>query len=177
MASLVSFPGPAGAAGVKIELRGGFFSPSDQAFREIYGGGPAFGADLVLGLTKKLDLWMGGSYFHKKGGLSYTAEETAVKIRSIGWGIRYRYDRGRLSFYAGGGLNYMQFDEENTIGDVATSAIGPEARGGMYFRIMGRLSAGAFLSLTTRRIYPAQYKVNIGGTGGGLCLAYRLGKK
>jgi hypothetical protein len=148
--------------------------PSEKAFRDIYGQGPGLGADLVIGILDRVDVWIGGSYFDKKGRLSFTAEETTVKIRTLGWGVRYRYPLGRLDLYAGAGLNYFLFDEENPIGDVSTSKIGPEARAGAFFRMTRRFSAGAFLGLTRCAIWPAQHKVNIGGLSAGLSLAYLI---
>ena len=164
------------ANGIRVELRGGYFSPSEQAFRDIYRGGLAFGADVVVGVWKRLDLWVGGGYLYKKGGLSFTAEETFVKIRSFGWGVRYGHSLGRFDLYGGAGLDYFLYDEENPIGETSAGKIGPEFRAGAFYRLTGRLSAGAFASFTTCVISPAQYEFNLGGFSAGLVLSYRLGK-
>jgi len=174
LASLV--PGPTAAKGIRVELRGGYFSPSEQAFREIYGGGPAYGADVVVGIWKRLDLWVGGGYFYKKGELSFTAEETFVKVRSFGWGVRYGHSLGRFDLYGGAGLDYFLYDEENPIGEASAGKIGPEFRAGAFYRLTGRFSAGAFASFTTCVVSPAQYEFNLGGLSAGLVLSYRLGK-
>jgi len=176
VAALLACPRPGGAKGVRLELRGGYHSPSEQAFREIYGGGLTYGADVVVGLWKNVDLWVGGGYFYRTGALTYTAEETFVKIRTFGWGILYRRALGRFDVYGGAGLAYFLFDEGNAIGETSAGKIGPELRAGAFYRFTPRLSAGAFAGLSTRTISPAQYEVNIGGLTAGLALSYRFGR-
>jgi len=175
LGALLACPRP-GAAGVRLELRGGYHSPSEQAFRDIYGGGPAYGADVVVGLLKNVDLWAGGGYFYRKGLLTFTAEETFVKIRTLGWGIRYRRAVGRFDVHGGAALNFYLYDESNPIGDVEAGKIGPEVRAGAFYRFTDRASAGAFASWSTCTIAPAQYEVDIGGLTAGLALSYRFGR-
>jgi len=173
---ILLFPHLSSAKGVRVELRGGVFSPSEQSFRDIYGGGLSYGAAVVIGIWKKLDLWVGGSYFYKKGELSFTAEETFVKVRALGWGVRYAHSFGRVDVFGGAGLNYFFYDEENPIGEVSAGKIGSELRAGAFYRLAGRLSAGVFASFTTCTISPAQYEFNLGGLSAGLILSYRFGK-
>lgn len=164
----------ASAEGVRGELQGAHFGPWNAAFRDLYGGGFSYSAEATIGLWKNVDIWVGAGYYSKKGKLSLTGEETAIKIRTVGWGLKYNLPKGRLNFYAGAGFNYFLFDETNPIGDSTAGKIGPDFRAGVWLRISKRLSVDFFLRATTCVIFPAAYEVDIGGFSQGLGLAYRF---
>ena len=105
----ICLSGLAYASDVTVELKAHYFSPSEQAFKDIYGGGLMYGAEISIGVWRDLDLWFGGSYFSKKGELTFTKEETKLELFPIGGGIKYRILNGNFALYAGFGLNYYQF--------------------------------------------------------------------
>ena len=76
--SVVLLSGAANASDVIVELRAHYLHPSEEAFRDIYGGGMMYGGEVSIGVWRGLDVWFGGSYFSKKGELTFTKEETKL---------------------------------------------------------------------------------------------------
>ena len=71
----ILLPGIANASDVIVELRAHCLYPSEEAFRDIYGGGMMYGVEVSIGAWKELEVWFGGSYFSKTGELTFTKEE------------------------------------------------------------------------------------------------------
>ena len=63
----------------------------EKAFRDIYGEGIMYGGEVNIRVWKALEVWFGASYFYKKGELTFTKEETKLKIVPIGAGIKYSF--------------------------------------------------------------------------------------
>jgi hypothetical protein len=165
-------PAVARTAGFTVAVRGGYFAPSEAAFKDVYGGGPAFGAEITARVWKGLSAWIEGGVFSKTGKLTYTGETTKVRITPFGLGLDYGLGRGRLRAYAGAGLSYYDFRETNVIGDVSSGGLGWKARAGAMFRFWKRLFADVRLSFSHGDIEPSGIKVNIGGLELGLGLGY-----
>lgn len=165
-------PAVARTAGFTVAVRGGYFAPSEAAFKDVYGGGPAFGAEITARVWKGLSAWIEGGVFSKTGKLTYTGETTKVRITPFGLGLDYGLGRGRLRAYAGAGLIYYDFRETNVIGDVSSGGLGWKARAGATFRFWKRLFADVRLSFSHGDIEPSGIKVNIGGLELGLGLGY-----
>lgn len=71
------FSGISHASKFTLEIKGSYFSPTEKAFKDIYGGGMTFGGEVSIGLWKKLQFWFGGTYYSGDGGLTYREEETS----------------------------------------------------------------------------------------------------
>ncbi len=98
------FAGSAGAAfgaGFTLTLKAGYFMPSDQVFRDVYGGGPAFGGEVAIPLAGPVQLWAGADVFGKTGLLSVSEEETKVRITPLYAGLRAEFGRTGLRPYVG----------------------------------------------------------------------------
>jgi hypothetical protein len=163
-----------GAAAVRIELKASYFRPTEQAFLDIYGGGPRYGGEVNIGFWKGLDLWLGGSYFSKEGELTFTKEKTELQIIPIGAGLKYSWTKGVIRLYTAAGLSSFQYKESNPIGEVSKSRLGGIAEMGSYVKIAGGLLIDVFLNYSVCRVESADFKVNIGGLGAGLGLAYEF---
>ena len=160
---------------VKIELKASHFTPAEQVFKDIYGSGPVFGAEISLSIMHGIDVWLGGSYFAKTGELSFTQEETKVRIIPVGVGIRFSLPiQEIISVYGGAGLNYNLYKEKNVIGEVSTGSLGFVFKGGVLVAILKILVLDAFVSYSYSKIKPADFKVNIGGFEVGLGLGFRF---
>jgi hypothetical protein len=155
-----------------VAVRGGYFAPSEAAFKDVYGGGFAFGAEITAQVWKGLSTWIEGGLFSKNGRMTYTGETTKVRITPFGLGLDYEIGHGRWRAYAGAGLSYYDFRETNVIGDVSSGGMGWKARAGAKFRFAKRLFADARLSFSRCDIEPSGIKVDIGGLELGLGLGY-----
>jgi hypothetical protein len=139
IAFVILLSGSAGATNVMVELKAYYFNPSDQAFRDIYGGGVMYGGEVSIGVWKGLEVWLGGSYFSRGGELTFTKERTKLEIYPLGGGLKYRLSEGVLSFYVGAGLNYYNYKESNPIGDVSKGGLGYIGKVGSYVKVTSGL--------------------------------------
>lgn len=170
----VCLSGLAYTADVTVELKVHYFSPSEQAFKDIYGGGLMYGGEVSVGVWRDLDLWLGGSYFSKKGELTFTKEETKLELIPIGVGAKYRILSGNFALYVGLGLNYYQYKETNPIGDVSEGGLGYIGKVGSYVKVSERLLIDLYVNYSYCKVKPADFKINIGGLEAGAGVGYRF---
>jgi opacity protein-like surface antigen len=158
--------------GVSIFGKALYFYPLDKDFQDIYGGGLSFGGELGIPLFGGVDLWMGASVFQQKGELTFTREETILRIYPISAGLRFRLTRGAVQPYLGAGVGYFLYSESNAIGDVEKQAVGFVGRGGLHFYIAKGFLIDLCIEYSTCKLTPADFTVNIGGVAGGLALGF-----
>jgi len=162
-------PGILQAKDIILELKLGYFSPSNSDFRDIYGGGINFGAEVTYPIKKCLAVWMSLGYFSKKGNLTYTAEETDLRIIPLSIGVKgFLRAGGKIDVYAGLGLDYNIYHEENVLGTVNDGGIGFLVKAGGYIKLSAKVVIDIFLVYSTCSLEPAAFKFNVGGFQGGL---------
>lgn len=166
--------GQANAVDFTVELRGSYFHPSEETFRDIYGGGIKYGGELSIGVWRELEMWFGGSYFSRTGELTFTKEETKIEIYPIGGGLKYRLSKGILSLYIGAGLNYYQYKESNPLGDVSKGGLGYGGKIGSYVKVTRGLLIDLYVDYSYCKMKPADFEINIGGIEAGIGLGYRF---
>ena len=174
IAIIITISGFANAGDFMIELKAYYFSPSEEVFRDIYGGGVAYGAEASIGVWEELEVWFGGSYFSREGELTFTKEETNLEIIPFGGGVKYRLTSGALSLYVGLGLNYYQYKEKNPIGDVSEGGLGYIGKVGSYVKVTEGLLIDLYVNYSYCKIKPADFKINIGGIEAGVGIGYRF---
>ena len=153
---------------LKIEIKGGYFYPSEKAFRDIYGGGFSMGGEISVEVLKNLSLWAGGNYFKKTGKLTFTQEDTEIKIPSITIGLKYEFPIGKFIPYLGLGIAYYMYKESNPIGAVETNEIGYIGKTGANVYVASHFLLDIFLNYTYCEIQPADFKIDIGGFNAGI---------
>jgi opacity protein-like surface antigen len=160
--------GPEAAAGNKRApfltalLRAGYFMPAQAEFRDIYGGGPAYGVELRLG-RGRLNAWLEGGYFAHSGKLSQTAEATDVRITALEAGAMWKFKPGKMTPYVGAGAGYYQYKETNVIGEAKQAKAGFCGLAGAIWDLGKRLVLDGRLKYNTCSMQPADFKINIGG--------------
>lgn len=159
---------------LKIECKGGYFYPSEEAFKDIYGGGFSFGGEISVKVIQNLSIWAGGSYFTKKGKLTFTQEDTEIKLIPIGSGLKYEFQIGKFAPYLGLGVNYYQYKESNPLGEVSKNEIGYIGRTGAYIHVSNHFVIDLFLNYSYCEIQPADLKINIGGVEAGIGIGYEF---
>lgn len=163
------------ATDFRIDLRMSYFHPSDQAFRDIYGGGLKWGGEASISLGKGWAAWLEAGRFAKEGHLTLTGEETRIQIVPLGIGIRYSLRlQDRTNLHAGGGVQYFMFDEDNLIGEVRENKLGFLARMGIETRITRNAWINVFGEYSYCRMKPAEFKFDIGGPAAGIGLGYEF---
>jgi opacity protein-like surface antigen len=172
---LILTAGSAAGQGAAIGIHGLYFQPAEQAFKDIYGPGTAFGAGGFIGLGKHLDLWVSGDYFQKQGELTFSKKETTVRIIPIAAGLRLRIPVSRINLYISGGAGYFLFKEENLIGTVTDSKIGYLGKAGCYIKIIRGLYMDGHFQYSHCSIQPLEVKADIGGLSFGIGIGYDFG--
>ena len=160
-----------------VELEAHYLFPSEKAFKDIYGGGMMYGGEATIQVWKNIIIWFGGSTFSKTGELTFTKEETKLKITPIGGGLKYRTQTGIVNFYGGLGINYYQYKETNPIGDVSKSGPGITGKIGIYIKAIEGLLIDVYFNYSYCKIKPADYKINIGGIEIGVGIGYEFKKE
>jgi hypothetical protein len=179
-ALVLAIAGSAGAAwgaGVSLTLKAGYFFPTDSVFREVYKGGPVFGAELAVPIAGVLHLWAGAEMFNKTGLLTLTDEETKVRITPLYAGLRCVFGKKKAHFYIGAAAAYFLFKEENVLGTVSESGLGFIGQTGLLAKVGGPVWLDFFVgyrgaTLKTDGDDPVTAKLD--GISAGLGLAFRF---
>jgi opacity protein-like surface antigen len=152
----------------------GFFLASDSAFKDIYGNGAVFGGELRLG-RKRIVGWLEGSFRQRTGKFSFTGEETKVKVIGIEAGALYRIMPGNISPYAGAGIGYYMFNENNEpLGAAKQSKIGFCGAAGVSMIVAGSFVLDARVKFSTCAMKPADFDINVGGITLGIGAGFRF---
>ena len=175
IALIMIINGAVGAANVRIEAKAKYFNPSEQAFKDIYGSGMMYGGEIGIGIWQNFELCVRGNYFSKTGELTFTKEQTQLRITPLGIGIKYVHPVGsKIDIYGGIGINYYSYKEENPIGDVSTNKIGYIGTIGTYITVINGLFIDVYLDYSYCKIKPEEFSANIGGFGAGAGIGYRF---
>ncbi|MEN6312262.1 MAG: outer membrane beta-barrel protein [Acidobacteriota bacterium] len=178
---LILAAGPAATAwGVPltVEARAGLLSLNSGAARDVYGMGPAFGLDVTIPLWKQVGLWAGADYYRKKGRLTYTLEDTTLRVVPLFAGLKVQSTASRVKPYAALGAGLFAYKESNVIGSVSGSKIGFVAQAGVLARIKGPVSVDIHARYTSVRVMAGEgtdaETIDLGGLQGGLGVAIRF---
>lgn len=171
---LLLLSSPAQAKEVFFKLTGAYFLPAEQAFKDVYGSGLSWGGEAVIYVWKNVGLWLGGSYFGKKGRLTFTQEETNVRVLPLGAGIKLKTSSENPGLYSGLGLRYNSFKESNPIGDASKAGLGVVIMIGGVIRILKQVALDLSVEYSYCKMKPADFTINIGGLSVGLGLGYEF---
>jgi len=175
IAATVLLCGLVNAADIMVELKSHYFIPSEEAFRDIYRGGIEMGAEVSVEIARRFAVWLGGSYFSRKGELTFTKEETELRIMALGGGIKYIFPAGAgIDIYGAGGVSYYSYNEENVLGEVSKGGLGVVLKAGGLVKIINGIFFDAYINYSYCKMKPADFKINIGGFGAGVGLGYRF---
>jgi len=165
------------ASAVSLSFRVGssYFLPTDEVFRDVYGGGPAYGAEIALSLGRELEAWVSGSTFGKTGRLTFTGEETEIRLTPFLAGIRYYFTRTRLQPYIGAGAGYFFYKETSPLGTVKDQNFGLAAHAGLVVGVTRGLIVNVRAGYSTCKVKPDEFEADLGGLELGLGLGVRFG--
>jgi len=134
-----------------------------------------YGGEVSIRVWKALEVWFGASYFSKKGELTFTKEETKLRIVPIGAGVKYFFPVVEiLDGYGGVGINHYSYKEENPIGKVAKNGLGILVRAGGLVKVIKGIIIDFYINYSYCRMKPADFDINIGGFETGIGLGYKF---
>lgn len=162
------------SAAIRAEIKTAYFSPKDEAFKDIYGGGPSLGAELGIKTGRFLGLWVCGEYFSKKGKMTFTEEETTLKIMPITAGLSVELNLGPFSPYAKLGIGFFRYEETNILGTVKKADIGYLGQLGLLWHIVGPVYVDLFGHYSSCEVKPLEVKADLGGLRAGAGLGFQF---
>jgi hypothetical protein len=126
-----------------LSVGAGMRNFKDNRYKSVYDtGGISYNIDLGVKIWKSLEVFLHTDYFSKDGELTFTGEDTTLKITPIELGARFLIKvnkdcRLKLFPYIGAGAGYYMIKEENYIGTFDEKEIGFFAEGGLRYYLMG----------------------------------------
>jgi len=161
-----------------FEVRTGGLYLNSKEVRDVYKIGVVVGADLTVPVWKGLCLWAGADYYSKKGKLTFTLEDTTLRVVPVFAGFKLQAPSSAVRPYLALAAGYFLYKETNILGTVSGSRIGPLAQLGFLVRIKGAVWLdihGRFTSVRYKNAEePEPLTADIGGIDGGLGLAFRF---
>jgi hypothetical protein len=167
-------PDPGFGLAWRLEAGAAYVRPADSVFREVYGGGIAFGGEVGATLSKAFGLWAGMDYFKKDGQLTETKEETAITIIPLCAGVSLCLPGGRVSPYLRVGAGYFFYKETSVIGTVKKGKLGFVGRAGVILGIAGPLFLDIQASYESCKVKPEDVEADLGGLKGRLALGLKF---
>jgi hypothetical protein len=145
--------------------------------RDVYKNGLTLGAELTVPLSRRLCAWAGFDYFHKVGKLTFTQENTTIRIMPIFAGIKLQSTAASVRPYAAAAAGCFLFKETNIIGSASGQRIGFLGQLGLFIKIRGP----AWLDISTRYAWAKftsageePFTTQLGGFQAGLGAAVRF---
>ena len=158
---------------VRLKTKLLYFTPSEKAFREIYGSAFMGGGEIEALVFKNVDLWFEFNYLKKTGELSITNEKTYLQIIPILLGIRYNFALNKIIHpYIGLGGGYFLYKETNPIGTIKKNNFAWEVKTGIAFLLSKVSIIETQFEYSSCRVNPAGIEVNLGGLMMGLGLGF-----
>jgi hypothetical protein len=154
---------PSQARKFYIEAKGGYFMPTEQAFKEIYGSNLCWGGEIGTYLSRYFGIWAGVDYYSKMGKLTFTEEDTKLRIAPILVGAKLFVPISKHSLYLGGGIGYFQYKESNEIEVIKKGDFGFVGKAGLVLRFGAAFFFDLQGSYTSCKVKPAELEANLGG--------------
>ncbi len=163
------------AMDIKIEIKGHYFNPSNQDFKDIYGGGFMYGGEAALGIPGNFDFFLAAAFLSQTGELTFSGEETEINLIPIRAGVKYLVHLTEsVDFYLGGGISYYLYEEINPIGEVSDSGLGYMGTAGINVFLSENFFIDVFGSYSTCKVQPSEFEVDIGGLDAGCGFGFRF---
>ncbi len=175
--AIAGLAGLARGAGPSVTIKASLFFPSDKLFREVYSGGPSFGADVAVPLAGVLQIWAGAELFGKTGLIPVSEESTKVRIVPLYAGLRAQFGQRGIRPYIGGAAAYFIFHEENPLGTASEGGFGFFSQAGIQVKLAGAFCLDLFAgyrACTVRSGGADPLAAKLGGFSTGVGLAYRF---
>jgi hypothetical protein len=160
--------------GFSLQATGGYFQPRDQAFKDIYGSGLAYGAQADIGVWRGFYLWAGVSNISREGELSLTKEETKLNIIPFFGGLKFRFLKTSVRPYVALGVGYFRYQETNLLGRIDNGDIGFVGQVGVSLKTLRSFCLEVYARYSGCRIKPANIEANLGGLELGVGFGFEL---
>lgn len=151
-----------------------YFSPSEDMFKTVYGGGPNYGGEIMVSLWKGISIHFGASVFSKKGEMTPLGDETTINIIPIEIGILYKFSKTKINPYIGAGLGYYSLSEESYLGKVTANNVGFFGQLGVAINLTGAFVIDFNAKYSLCDVEIDEIKNNIGGIRIGMGIGFNF---
>ncbi|KON28648.1 hypothetical protein AC481_00750 [miscellaneous Crenarchaeota group archaeon SMTZ-80] len=151
-----------------IEATGCYFQPTEQAFKDVYGGGMSYGVEFGVTVWRWIGLWLGGDYFSNKGESTFSKDRVELQIIPIHGGLKFQIQNSRLRPYAGAGIGYFKYEETTPFSKVDKGEIGYIGQLGCLLKVGGGLFFDFKGSYSYCGAKPKDMRANLGGLKAGV---------
>jgi hypothetical protein len=118
-----------------VEVILGGYDMDEPRFDAVYPkGGLLAGLAASAAVVSNLNLYLEAKYWQRQGELTFSKEETTLRLFPISLGLRYVVPLGILNPYAGAGGDIYFYYEDNAIGTTLNHAEGYHVMAGTYLR-------------------------------------------
>lgn len=149
-----------------VEFLFGNYNMNEPRFEAVYpGGGIIAGLGLSSALISNVNFYLEIKAYTQEGTLTFTKEKTELRLVPISLGVRYIFPFGLLNPYAGGGVDFYLYYEDNPIGTVLNYANGYHFLTGIYVQPLKKVPVLINLKLkyTSARAEENAIQVQLGG--------------
>lgn len=166
------------AGETSITLKAAYFAPSEALFRDVYGGGPAFGVELAVPIAGVLRAWAGAEIFSKSGLTTESDETTKMSVVPLFAGLRLQFGGKSVRPYLGAAAAFFLFKEENPLGTASEGGLGVLGQAGLLIGLgksFGLDVHGGYRACTlTAGDEEDPIEASLGGLAAGLGLVIRF---
>jgi hypothetical protein len=154
-------------------MLGIYFLPVEGYMKDVYGKGLMTGAELNIGVWNNLELWLAQKYFARKEKENNLEEERKFTLIPLEAGVKFRFNKGIINPYVGGGFGYYQFKEELPDNEVREKKMGFIGQAGCFVKIGGYLTLDLFANYRSCKISSDSLpEFNFGGLNLGIGLGF-----
>lgn len=162
------------AMDLSLGIYGGYFIPSDQDFKDIYGNSFRFGSETDWKISTMFSLRAGVGYQSSTGELTFTGEETSLQIFPVDLGVRFHIPIKRFIPYVGGAVGIYFYKEKNPIGVVNDSALGVVGEAGFIIQISTKFDLDFRFKFDRFQAKPSEMEANLGGMHAVIGVRYKF---
>lgn len=149
-----------------VEFVCGSYNMNEPRFDAVYpGGGLMAGLGLSSALVSNVNFYLEIKAYTRTGTLTFTKEKTEFTLLPISLGLRYIFPFGFLNPYAGAGVDFYFYYEDNPIGTVLNYANGYHFLAGTYVQPLKKVPILINLKLkyTSAKAEENNIKIQLGG--------------
>ncbi|MCX7974641.1 MAG: hypothetical protein N3B16_09105, partial [Candidatus Aminicenantes bacterium] len=119
-------------------------------------------------------LWLSAETFSKKGKMTFTQEETTLKIMPVGFGLSLELGLGLISPYTHLGVGYFRYEESNVLGRIKKNNVGYVGQIGLLIKTIGPIYLDLFGQYSSCKVKPLELEADLGGLKAGVGLGLQF---
>jgi hypothetical protein len=96
---------------IRVMAAGGLFFPGEGGFKDRYGSGLKFGAEINAGIADNIEIWLSASFLNQTSTDTASGLELRSGLFPVLAGLKFRSIKGLVHYYFGLGAGYFFYSE------------------------------------------------------------------